>query len=226
MALTIAFDVYGTLLDMNGAHHSIAKLSPNINTERFAATLRQKQLEYTFRQALMGQYTGFDQCTRDAIDYCCALFEIEATERQKHMLMDAYAHLPAYGDVRQCLSELSKLPVKLVTFSNAESATLHELLSHASIESYFDQIISVDAVASFKPDPKVYHHLIETCKTSARKVYLVSGNAFDLIGANAVGIKTIWCQRSQNTHYDPWGGRPDHTLSSLQELAELIRTGL
>jgi 2-haloacid dehalogenase len=65
---TIAFDVYGTLIDTAGVFTLLEKL---INTQAtlFINTWRAKQLEYSFRRGLMKNYVDFITCTRQSLEY-------------------------------------------------------------------------------------------------------------------------------------------------------------
>jgi 2-haloacid dehalogenase len=67
---TIAFDVYGTLIDTNGV---VSRLREWIGSqaEVFSQTWRSKQLEYSFRRGLMRRYENFAVCTRQALEEVC-----------------------------------------------------------------------------------------------------------------------------------------------------------
>lgn len=55
-------------------------------------------------------------------------------------------------------------------------------------------LISVDHVRSFKPAPEVNRYLRNCLQGSSLNgdLYLVSSNAFDLIGAKSAGLQAIW----------------------------------
>ena len=61
----IGFDVYGTLVDPLGMDAPLREHVGDL-AERFAATWRERQIDWTFRRALMGRYVDFDIVTRDA----------------------------------------------------------------------------------------------------------------------------------------------------------------
>lgn len=55
MTITLAFDVYGTLIDTNG----VVEVLHNIVGDKagdFSRSWREKQLEYSFRRGLMKKY--------------------------------------------------------------------------------------------------------------------------------------------------------------------------
>ena len=67
MPVTIAFDVYGTLIDTTGI---VAALDARLGAQAgaFSDLWRAKQLEYSFRRGLMQNYRDFSVCTRQALD--------------------------------------------------------------------------------------------------------------------------------------------------------------
>jgi len=103
MSVTIAFDVYGTLIDTQGI---IADLEQMIGEKAkdFSQTWREKQLEYSFRRGLMQNHVNFGVCTSQALGYTCQYYGISLTEEQKTELLAAYSALPAFEDVRECCS--------------------------------------------------------------------------------------------------------------------------
>jgi 2-haloacid dehalogenase len=84
-----------------------------------------------------------------------------------------------------------------------------------------DQIISAEDVRVYKPHPAIYQHLLRATASSTRSTLLISANPFDLIGGSATGLKTAWCRRNPRERFDPWGGPPDYTVASLDELIRL-----
>ncbi len=100
MSVTLAFDVYGTLIDTHGV---ISKLREIVGdrAEEFSQTWRDKQLEYSFRRALMQNYENFAVCTSQALDYTCAFHKVSLTDEQKAELLGIYRVLPAFSDVKE-----------------------------------------------------------------------------------------------------------------------------
>ncbi len=66
MPITIAFDVYGTLIDTHGVVSKLHKILGD-RAEVFSHTWRKKQLEYSFRQGLMQNYKNFAVYTSHAL---------------------------------------------------------------------------------------------------------------------------------------------------------------
>lgn len=215
---TIAFDVYGTLIDVSGVFNSLEQMIGD-KAKLFMNTWRSKQLEYSFRRGLMQQYADFSVCTKDALEYCCLAFKTDLTEDRKNALMDEYSVLPAFADVDTALKGLKEDGHRLFAFLNGSKKAVTKLLTNAKIIDMFDGIISVESVETFKPSPLVYEYLNK--ETSSGKVdsWLISSNPFDVIGAVSYGMKSAWVQRSQSSIFDPWGIEPTTTITKLTDLS-------
>lgn len=221
MALTLAFDIYGTLIDPHGLTDSLEELIGD-QAAAFSASWREKQLEYAFRRGLMGRYADFSVCTRDALNHTSDSLQHPLSETEKELLLSNYRYLPPYSDVAASLKSLQAAKYRLFAFSNGLPDDLETLLSNAGIDHFFEDIISVHEIKSFKPDPRVYHHFLQRSGATAADSWLISSNPFDLIGALACGLKGAWVQRSSDQHFDPWGGTPTAQVSSLQALYAAI----
>ncbi len=221
MSVALAFDIYGTLIDPHGV---VDELSQQLGdrAQEFSNIWRDKQLEYTWRRALMQRYQNFPVCTRQALDYTDTLLQTDLDESAKAALMQVYRVLPAYDDVPASLQALADAGFRLFGFSNGVEEAIVGLLEHAGIERYFSGVVSVDALQTFKPDPQVYRHFVEVADTAPENCWLVSSNGFDVIGAVSAGMKAAWLQRSQSVVYDPWGIEPTLVIHGLDELQQQI----
>ena len=217
MHTTLAFDVYGTLIDTHGVVAALEELVGE-KANDFSNTWRDKQLEYSFRKGLMQNYQTFAICTSQALDYTCAYYGVDLKNKQKSELMSIYRVLPAFDDVQKGLSRLRAAGFRLYAFSNGTAEALEVLLSNAGIRELFLDIVSVDDIKSFKPNPSVYCHFLRKSQSSGGDAWLISSNPFDVIGAMSAGMKAVWLKRSPGAIFDPWGIEPTITLNSLIEL--------
>jgi len=222
MATTLTFDIYGTLFDTNGVTVALAKLVGDRAAE-FAKAWRDKQLEYSFRRGLMRDYVDFGVCTRQALDFVCRSSGVEISENGKNELMEVYRTLPVFSDVKEGLESLAVEGYRMYAFSNGRAEMVSGLLKNSGIENYFHDVVSVDEIGSFKPDPEVYKHFLSKTGSLAADSWLVSGNPFDVLGAMSVGINGLWLQRTPEAVFDQWGVEPTATIKSLTELVGMIR---
>jgi 2-haloacid dehalogenase len=185
---------------------------------------REKQLEYTFRRALMRQYVDFDACTAQALRFVSAQLGAPLEKDDERSLLDSYLHLPAFSDVKSGLDRLRDAGHRLVALTNGVERSVRSLLEHAGIDGYFETVLSADQIATFKPDPAVYALLKRVTDVYPSETWLVSGNPFDVIGAKACGLKVAWLWRDPAKVFDPWGFMPDLVVRSLDELSGALQT--
>jgi 2-haloacid dehalogenase len=221
MTTTLAFDVYGTLIDTQGVTAELHSVIGS-EAETFSQTWREKQLEYSFRRGLMQNYESFDVCIRNAFDYTCTLYGADFTPAQKNNLLETYHTLPAFNDVRDGLINLKANNYRLYAFSNGTAKTVEGLLVSAGIRDYFEGIVSVDDVKSFKPNPEVYKHFLKSTNSKAQDSWLISANPFDVIGAISSEMNAAWIKRSAKAIFDPWGIEPTVIVENLIELHQTL----
>lgn len=221
MSITLAFDVYGTLIDTHGVVESLQELVGN-KAEKFSRTWREKQLEYSFRRGLMQNYENFAVCTGNALDYTCAYYDAPLTKHQKNELLAVYRVLPAFKDVKKSLSHLKAAKYRLFAFSNGSVNDVEMLLTTAGIRDLFLGVVSASDLKSFKPNPGVYSYFLRKSGASGNSAWLISSNPFDVIGAISAGMKAAWVKRSREMIFDPWGMEPTITVSNLFDLTEQI----
>lgn len=222
MTKTLAFDVYGTLIDTLGVYESLHDLIPE-QADSFIKTWRQKQLEYSFRRGLMDRHADFSVCTRDALSYCCSLYSVDLNSNQRAHLMNEYTMLPAFPDAEDCLKKCHNNGHGVFAFSNGSAGAVNQLLGNAGILNLFDGVISTEDVEMFKPSPIVYNHFIQVTESNAEDTWLISGNTFDVMGARSCGWNAAWVQRSADSLFDPWDEfQPTATIQNLTELSGVL----
>ena len=219
---TLAFDVYGTLINTHGVVSALEELVGD-QAKAFSNTWRDKQLEYSFRKGLMQNYETFAVCTSQALDYTCVCYGTSLSAGQKQELMSLYRVLPAFDDVAEALRRLQNSGFRLYAFSNGAADALEVLLNNAGIRELFLGVVSVDDIKSFKPNPAVYSHFLRQSQSTGGSAWLISSNPFDVIGAISAGMKSAWVRRSPEAIFDPWGIEPTITVNNLLELDKKIR---
>lgn len=220
MAATLAFDIYATLIDTHGVVRALKEIDElGEQAVEFSRAWREKQLEYTFRRGLMRNYADFGICTRQALDFLCASYGIILSDSQKEHLMGVYRTLPAFDDVHEGLARLTAADCRNYAFSNGGARAVETLLDGAGIREHFVDVVSVEDLRTFKPDPAVYSYFLRRAGATESDAWLVSANPFDVMGAISAGMKGVWVQRSPEVVFDPWGIEPDLTVRSLPELA-------
>ncbi len=218
----LAFDMYGTLVDPVRIWKKLEQyLAVSADAVRVAEVWRQKQLEYTFRLTAMEIYEDFESVTRKALDYALAAAKQSLAPEQKDALMAQYNDLERFADVEPGLQRLQQEGHPMIVFSNGSPGMLTAIMQAANLNPYFSGFVSVDEVRVFKPSPQVYQLAANRLGRPIGEVRLISSNPFDVVGANAAGMRAAWIDRSGGL-FDTLGPRPDLVVSSLIGLADAL----
>lgn len=144
----IAFDMYGTLIDLAGARNVIEKYIETPSTQ-FLPLFGNKQVEFYFRRGLMQKEAPHPIITRDAPEYCLKYFGEGLNEEQEQEILAVYTRLPIYDDVKEGLEKLKKAGYKLYPFSGGTKEDITALMKFNNIFDIFDGIVSADIDREF-----------------------------------------------------------------------------
>jgi 2-haloacid dehalogenase len=216
----VVFDLYGTLLaiDSMQTHVAAARVRDPIS---FVADWRRKQLEYAFLTSMGNAYRDFDDLTLDALAFTCDHREVELDSSVMRELADAWRTMPAHGDVVPVLQGLAARNVPLAVLTNGTPSSANAALEHAGVRGLLTDVLSVDSVRAYKPDPRVYALVTARFACMPRDIVFVSSNSWDVWGAAAFGFRVAWCNRTRST-FEVLRPLPETTLAGLGELPAFV----
>jgi 2-haloacid dehalogenase len=214
----IAFDMYGTVVDVGAVAEVCREVAPD--PVAFNAQWRAKQLEYTFLRTLMGRYKDFWTITEEALEFAIRRFGLQVTAEQRQRLAEAWLHPTPYPEVAAALPRLKEKYI-LAVLSNGSPKMLRTGLEQTGLRPHFRQVISADAVKLYKPSPKVYELAPKHMRLKKSEILFVSSNSFDVVGAKNFGFKVCWINRS-GVPLDPLGPKPDFIVKSFDDLVEAL----
>lgn len=214
----LAFDAYGTLLDVRSTAAAVAEVVPE-RAGGVTEVWRAKQLEYTWLRSLMDRYEDFWTVTRDALVFTLKYHELKVDDGVVDELMDSYLRLEPFRDASEALRALRARP--RYVFSNGSPAMLEVVLSNSGLDELLDGVISVDAARVFKPSPRCYALVPDRLGLNPQQVLFVSSNAWDVVGAKSFGFTTAWVRRSAVVG-EELGLHADVTVESLADLPPLL----
>jgi HAD superfamily hydrolase (TIGR01662 family) len=141
-----------------------------------------------------------------------AMFSI--TQQNWHLEEDA---IPA-------LEALRARGVRLGVVSNgSDEANAHRLLERGRLLPFLELVLTSAAVGRRKPDPSIFRAALAHFGAEAGESVMI-GNEYeaDIVGANAVGMHTIWITRRIPVPPAVGGIRPDATVGALSEIPKLV----
>lgn len=216
----VLFDAYGTLFDVHSVAALAEQLAPGRGAE-LSMLWRQKQIEYTQLRTLAGRYKPFWEVTRDALDFANERLALGLTPTQCDRLMNQYACLATFPDVKPTLKALRDAGLSLGILSNGTPQMLDIAIKSAGLAPLLDTVLSVDAVGAYKTSPTAYALGPHELKRAAREILFVSSNGWDAAGAGWYGFGTFWCNRAglPREHLDI---APSAEGRSLTELIDFV----
>ncbi|KAI0121686.1 HAD-like domain-containing protein [Xylariales sp. AK1849] len=199
----IAFDLYGTLLSTESIAHELAKIFGEDKADSLAALWRRYQLEYTWRSNSMGEYKTFSEITRSSMGHALAEHGLEVSIDEANQLMKAYDALHVFPEVPAVLKLLQEKSdsVDAYIFSNGTVEMVgNSVKSSPDLgphKDLFKALVTVDKLLVYKPDMKVYEHLVREVGKEGHKsdVWVVSANPFDIVGTKVAGLKAAFIDR-------------------------------
>ncbi|KAF3762578.1 haloacid dehalogenase [Cryphonectria parasitica EP155] len=233
--ITIAFDLYGTLLSTSSISDDLAHHFGADKADQIATKWRQYQLEYTWRLTSMQEpstpevpHIPFDKITRAALVHAVNEAGLHIPDAKADELMRAYDGLVCFTDVLPGLKTLQERTAagdaEALIFSNGTAAMLsasvaasptlklfHPDASAQGAKPLFAKLVSTDGAGRYKPHRDAYEHLQREVGAGGgdyraqAAVWLVSANPFDVVGARAAGLRAVWVDRQGTGWVDRLG---------------------
>ncbi|MDE2482234.1 MAG: haloacid dehalogenase type II [bacterium] len=211
----VAFDLYGTLLDIGALVNVLRAHTPM--PEAALDAWRQRQLQLANAAASSARYMDFDRVTLLALTEIAPRFHMKLQPEDVKKLIDAWAHLPAFPDALAGLDAASRRWFNPVVLTNAVASTARNALAFAGLGAQVNHVFSADAVKSYKPKQQVYMQLTSLGVEPA-EVLFVSANDWDATGARQVGFHTVWVTRRRSG----LAVKPERKIDDLTELDALL----
>jgi 2-haloacid dehalogenase len=141
---------------------------------------------------------------------------------EPEVLVKGIATWPVFDDVPESLRRL-KSRFKLALVTNCDRDLLPEVEARLGVA--FDEIVTSDQVAAYKPSPKLLEEALKRLAIGKDQLVHVAQSLFhDVETASALGIKTVHVDRRAGR---PGGATPRPTTNvvpdlRVQSLAELV----
>ena len=193
----VVFDVLGTLVDEpDGIGAAIREALPDADQARVDELLVLWQLHVEDEQARIGrgerQYVTtevIDAEAAQAVADRAGITDPAVIAR----LATAGQRLAPWEDTVAGLERLSwHFPV--IGLSNAGRAALLRLNAFAGLR--FHQALSSESAGAYKPAPEVYRLALDAAGCAPDRALMVAAHAWDLRGAQAVGMRTAYIGRA------------------------------
>ena len=192
----IVFDILGTMVDEpGGIRRGLRTLLPGLDDARTSELLEvwHRHVDEQQREILAGRrpYASSTVIALEAATRAAAEADVRDPDAVRS-LADSGQRLEPWSDSVPALERIaSRFPV--VGLSNASHSALTRISAHAGLR--WHQVLSAEDAHSYKPHPDVYRLAITNAGCSPDRLLMVAAHAWDLRGAQAVGMRTAYVER-------------------------------
>ena len=220
----VSFDCYGTLIDWEtGISDAVgdALRSHDIDLSRPDILALFADVEPQIQQG--GRYLEYRRVLRRVMAMIGVTMEVQFTESEMNCLVDSIRHWPIFPDTRQALASM-KSRYKLAIISNVDDDLFAPTAGTLGVE--LDAVITAQQCGSYKPDHRNFDIAMERMNVErGRWLHVAESLYHDIAPANALGISSVWVNRSV-TGESGGATRPTDATPDMEtpDLATLVST--
>jgi 2-haloacid dehalogenase len=214
----LVFDVNETLLDLRA-------LAPPFQTVFGDGALYSQWFAQVLQSALLtvaaGPYANFSQVARAALEMIAERRGVQLGDDDRSLILGTVRRLPSHPDVAPAFELLKEAGFRMATLTNSTPDVAEAQLTNAGLKAYLERVMSVDAVQSLKPAPKVYQYAAEQLGVLPGELRLVAAHSWDVAGAMRAGCKAAFVARPGMV-LDPLYPAPDIVGPDVLSVARQI----
>lgn len=178
--------------------------------------------------------------TRASLEHALAEQGLSLSPGDADRLMRAYDALDVFPEVPAALGALAGAAAAAYVFSNGTDQMVGRSVAASPglgpHRGLFGGLVTVEEGRAFKPDAAVYGDLVGRVGAAGGGgggggVWLVSANPFDVVGAEAAGLRAAWIDRAGTGWVDKLGDiigglKPTIVAAGVDEaVEEILRLG-
>lgn len=220
----LSFDLYGTVVDMQGGLTAYA--APLLRSKgwdgdpgRFVTWWRRTHFENSMIDSLCERgHTPYREIGHRAVSQTLERAGLEFDDADVRALVAAIERLRPFPEVPAALERLAS-QFRLVVLSNGDRDMLEAAAAY--VDFPFEVLLSVQDAGCFKPHHRTYETACRRLDVAPLQVMHVANHAFDCIGAKAAGLRAAFIDR-RGRPFGQTPHQPDVVVPSMTELAQLL----
>lgn len=135
-----------------------------------------------------------------------------------------FSNIKPYPDVIPTLSSLQNLGIRLGIISDGLIEIQEKRLRALGISQFFDILVFSEEVGCNKPSPKVFKYALKIARAKPNRCVMIGDNVkTDILGANRVGIISVWIKRGIFKNVSPSSEMeiPKFIINNLKQIFSL-----
>lgn len=218
----IFYDSKNTLFDwstvwVKASSNIVRRYESSVSGEDFKK-IWHKFLVMVNHRVAFSKYQDFTETLRESLIYTFKYFNIPGVPEDVRYMTDLWEEVVPFPDTHAALREQQEL-TKILIFSNVETRYLEMMVKKVD---HFkpDFIGDMEKARVCKPSPRAYLWVLEKVKLKAKDVLYCARPQWDVQGAIACGMKTVWLNRAEE---ELEGMKPDYEVGDLHGVTSLLR---
>lgn len=214
------FDVNETLLDLTQMKKQIADVLNG--REDLLSLWFTTMLQYSLVVTAGRQYEQFGNIGAATLQMVAANNNITITEEKaRETVINALRGLPAHPEVKAALTALKNDGYKLVSFTNSSNEGVKKQFESADLTEFFEERLSVEVIAKFKPSADVYDWAARRMKVKPEDCMLIAAHGWDVAGAMWAGWRAAFVARPGQQIF-PLAPKTEINEKNLTKVAEKL----
>lgn len=213
MSEAVVFDALGTLFQLRPLADRLEELgAPEGTPDAWCERLLHSAAAVT----LTGDFVPFAELAETALATTAARFGVELDPDE---VLPLFQRLPPYPDARPAVKRLEEAGAAWAVLTNGGAEQTQALLERAGLADRVWHVVSVEEVRAYKPHPAPYRRVVELLELPPERVTLVAAHGWDVLGAQAAGLRAVWVDRLE--HRWPFPSPEPARAADLERAVEL-----
>ena len=225
---SVFFDFMGTCLDWHsGAIKAFPQSIPESERSKLALEWRQDYFDANAASLATGKSPEVIEITlRKTLDALLEKHPVHKDlfdEQTKRRCVAAWHSMPAWPDVPQAIQQLKATGHEVFVHGNGTVRLQLDLCKSAGLT--FDMLFSSELLGIYKPAPESFHKIFQLVNVKPEETVMVAAHAWDVRGAKAVGMKTVYIHRWTDDINEDMGivrGENDFFLEDMTDLPAVV----
>lgn len=210
----VLFDLNGTLIDQGPLEERLSELGAPAGT--FDAWF-ERLLHSAVCLSVVGDPPAFSELAETTLATTFARLGVSA---QPEEVLGLMGELPLQPDAEEALDVLDEAEVPAAVLTNSGADSARGVLRRNGVLERFAAVLAAADAGAYKPLPAPYLAAAEALGVEPRSAALVAAHAWDVVGAGAAGLESVWVDRLERTW--PFPGAARSRAGGLAEAARML----
>ncbi|NRS90600.1 2-haloacid dehalogenase [Flavobacterium sp. 7E] len=214
----LVFDVNETLLDMTPLKKAINTL---LNEEQGFRIWFGMLLHYSTVSNNIDEYHDFTTIAATTLKMAATSMDKKVTNEAIKETLSIIKSLQTYPDVIKGLQLLKENDFRLITLTNSPDSALKAQLQNSNLTHYFEQALSIDTIAKYKPAKETYLWAAKKMEVKPQEMLMIAAHGWDIAGASHAGLNTAFIAREGQSIYT-LSKEPDYVANDILAIAQQL----